>query len=100
MRIVNWLNQNQGFVMAVLTIVYVITTIVIALLTLKATRLSEKNLDTAIELEKNRLRPYVLFNISTSMANKTTYASIKNLRLTAASNVKVSIKPSWNICMM
>lgn len=93
MRIINWLNQNQGFVMAVLTLVYVVTTVVIALLTLKATRLSQKNLDTAIELEKGRLRPYVLFNISSSIAKRNTYASIKNLGLTAAYKVKVSIKP-------
>ena len=93
MRIVNWLNQNQGFVMAILTVVYVVTTIIIALLTLKATRLSRKNLDMALEIEKNRLRPYVLFNISSSIAQKSTFASIKNLGLTAAYNVKVSIKP-------
>jgi len=93
MQTVNWLNQNQGFVMAMLTLVYVVTTIIIALLTLKATTLSKKNLDMAIELEKNRLRPYVLFNISSSIAKKTTYASIKNLGLTAAYNVRVSIQP-------
>src|SRR2546423_3644195 len=93
MRIVNWLNQNQGFVMAILTVVYVVTTIIIALLTLKATRLSRKNLDMALELERNRLRPYVLFNISSSIAQKNTFASIKNLGLTAAYNIRVSIKP-------
>jgi len=93
MRIVNWLNKNQGFVMAILTVVYVVTTIIIALLTLKATRLSRKNLDMTLELEKNRLRPYVLFNISSSIAQKNTFASIKNLGLTAAYNIKVSIKP-------
>jgi hypothetical protein len=93
MRAVNWLNQNQGFVMALLTFVYVAATILIAFLTLKATRLSQKNLDTAIELEKNRLRPYVLFNISSSTARRNTFASIKNLGLTAAYNIKVSIRP-------
>jgi len=79
--------------MAVLTLVYVVTTIIIALLTLKAPRLSRKNLDMALELEKNRLRPYVLFNISSSIAQRNTFASIKNLGLTAAYNIKVSIKP-------
>jgi hypothetical protein len=92
-RIVNWLNQNQGLVMTVLTLVYVVATLAIVFLTLKATRLSQKTVDTAIALEKNRLRPYVLFNISSSIANKTTYASIKNLGLTAAYKVRVSIQP-------
>ncbi len=97
MRVIEWLNQNQGFVMALLTLVYVAATIVIALLTLKLANLSQKNLDTAIELEKNRLRPYVLFNISSSIAKRNTYASIKNLGLTAAYNVKVSIRAGCKI---
>lgn len=93
MRIIDWLNHNQGIVMVVLTLVYVVATIAIVFLTLKATRVNQKTLDTAIALEKSRLRPYVLFNISSSIANKTTYASIKNLGLTAAYKVRVSIQP-------
>lgn len=93
MRIVNWLNQNQGFVIATLTLVYVATTILIALMTLKAVKVSEKNFDLAIQLEKNRIRPYVLFNLSSSIAQRNTYASVKNLGLTAAYNIRISINP-------
>jgi len=94
MRLMNWLNQNQGFVMAVLTFVYVVATIIIAVLSIKTTGLAQKNLDTALELEKNRLRPYVIFNLSSSIRKKSTYASIKNYGLTAAYNIKVSIDPA------
>lgn len=94
MRFVNWLNQNQAVVMAMLTFVYVVATIVIAGLSIQTTRLAQKNLDMALQLERNRLRPYVVFNISSSTARKYTYASIKNRGLSAAYNVKVSIKPA------
>jgi hypothetical protein len=93
MACIKWLNDNQGFVMALLTLVYVITTVAIALLTLRATNLSKKHLETAIDLEKNRLRPYVIFNISSSTITRSTFVSIKNLGLTAAYNIKVSITP-------
>lgn len=93
MRFVNWLNHNQGFVMAILTFVYVIATIVIAGLSVKGTRLAQKNIETMVDLERNRLRPYVLFNLTSSIRKKSTYASIKNHGLTAAYNVKVSIEP-------
>ena len=94
MRFVNWLNQNQAVVMAMLTFVYVVATIVIEGLSIQTTRLAQKNLDMALQLERNRLRPYVVFNISSSTARKYTYASIKNRGLSAAYNVKVSIKPA------
>jgi hypothetical protein len=85
-KLADWLNRNQGAVMTVLTLVYVVATILLVWL-------SRKSLKTSLALEKNRLRPYVLFNISSSIARKTTYASIKNLGLTAAYNIKVSIEP-------
>lgn len=93
MRFVNWLNQNQGVVMAMLTFVYVAATIVIAGLSVKGARLAQKNIETMIDLERNRLRPYVLFNLSSSIAKRCTYESVKNHGLTAAYNVKVSIEP-------
>jgi hypothetical protein len=82
--------------MAILTLVYVVTTIGIALLTLRATNLSKRHLEAAIQIERNRLRPYVVFNVSNSIISRTTYASIKNLGLTAAYNINVSIAPKLN----
>lgn len=93
MDFIKCLNENQGAVMAALTFVYVATTIVIAFLSLKATKLSQKNIDTLAELEKNRVRPFVVFNISSSIPTRTTCASVKNLGLTAAHNVKITISP-------
>lgn len=79
--------------MMILTFVYVVATIIIVGLSVKSTRLAQKNLDTALQLEKNRVRPYVIFNISSSMARKYTYASLKNRGLSAAYNIRISIEP-------
>lgn len=93
MRFVKWLNQNQGFVMMILTFVYVAATIFIVGLSIKTSRLAQKNLDVVVQFEKSRLRPYVLFNISSSIVNRYTYASIKNRGLSAAYNIRISIQP-------
>lgn len=92
MCMVKWLNDNQGFVMAMLTLVYVLTTGGIVVLMLRANKISQQNLDTAIQLDRNRSRPYVLFNITSSTSHHI-YATVKNLGLTAAYNVHVSINP-------
>lgn len=79
--------------MAALTLVYVVATIVIVYLNLKGTRLGQKHLDTVVGLEQNRLRPYVLFNISSSPEKKITFASVKNIGLTAAHSLRIEIEP-------
>jgi hypothetical protein len=86
MGLVHSLNQNQGLFMIALTFVYVLATIVIA-------RQGQRSLTVAIDLERSRSRPYVFFNIASSVVKGTTYASIKNHGLTAAYNVKVTIQP-------
>ena len=67
--------------MAVLTFVYVVATIVIVFF-------ARKSVKIALALEKNRLRPYVLFNISSSTTSKTRFASIRNLRRRVNSDVR------------
>lgn len=109
---IEWLNQNQGFVMALLTLVYVCATIFLAFLTLKtkqigedareisreakeisnkALEISENHLKLIADLEKQRVRPYVLFNLYNDDGK--TFATVKNYGLTSASDVKISIEP-------
>ena len=57
--IIQWCNDNQGFLMALLTGVYVLATIVIALLGAHANFISQKNIATLTELEQERSRPFV-----------------------------------------
>jgi len=102
---VEWLNQNQGFVMALLTLVYVGATIILAFLAMrtkqiseeakevsnKALEISEKHLKLVADLESQRVRPYVLFNLYNDSGR--TYATVKNYGLTSASDVQISIEP-------
>lgn len=88
------------------TIVYVVVTIRIASFSRKATEISQdatkisqnaveinqKQLEKVTELEENRVRPYVLFNIVSSDDGQT-YSHIKNYSLSAAFNVKVTVSP-------
>jgi len=60
---IQWLNANQGFVMAVLTGVYVVATIGIALMAKRSNDLARKNLDTLTTLERERLKPAIMAEI-------------------------------------
>lgn len=82
---INWLNSNQGFVMGLLTAVYVATTAVMAWL-------MWRNLKILLDLDRRRSRPYILFDIIAR--NRIMYAVLKNTGLTTAKNVSVTVNPS------
>ncbi len=109
---IEWLNQNQGFAIALLTFVYVIATIFLAYIAFrtarigseakeiskdakeissKALEISGKQLSLISELEKQRVRPYVLFNLTNEYHR--TYATLKNYGLTSAKEVSLVITP-------
>lgn len=92
MRLLKFLNDNQGAVMAILTALYVITTVGMVRLMVGANKLSRNSLEKAIEFERRRSRPYLIFNIITS-PDHYTYGVVKNLGITSAFYVKVSITP-------
>lgn len=86
MEFVNFLNQNQGAALVALTFVYVIATIALV-------NLGRRNINTIIRLEENRVRPFVIFNIATRMPTRRVVASIKNVGLSVAHNVRVTTLP-------
>jgi hypothetical protein len=57
--VIDFCNSNQGFVMAVLTAVYVIATFVLAYLGIKSNRIARDSIKNLQEMEKERFRPYV-----------------------------------------
>ncbi len=89
---IEWLNHNQGFATTLLTLVYVVATIVIALIMMHANRLSSRNIDTMRHLEQQRNRPYVLFDLLSLHFH--IHAKLANLGATPAYNVRVTITPS------
>jgi hypothetical protein len=85
------LNENQGAVMAFLTLVYVATTIAIAFI-------NKGNLKLLADLEKQRVRPYVVFSLFIIYGESRTVAtSIKNFGLTAAKNVEIKVEPKLTL---
>ncbi len=84
-EIINWLNVNQGFVLGILTLVYVVTTLVMAGLMMHSNRLTR-------QLEEQRSRPAVIFNVIS--IDYWVHAIMKNTGLTPAYDVKVSCTPS------
>lgn len=102
---VKWCNENEGFVTAILTLlialltlIYVIVTIVIACFNKRLAKTSVKNLELISTLEKQRTRPYIIFNIFAVYGeSRIVVTQIKNYGLTAAYNVNVEIAPNLSI---
>jgi hypothetical protein len=90
--ILKYLNENQGAVLAVLTALSVLTTLAVVWVMMRANKLTAKSLERALGFERRRSRPYVVFNIVTS-GQGYTYASLKNVGLTSAYYIRVSIEP-------
>ena len=88
---VHYLNANQGFVMAVLTAVYVVATIILVAFVQRQASLAQKSLDFASRTEKAKYRPYVIFDIVYD--DIVAYARLKNSGTSPAVDVRVSVSP-------
>jgi hypothetical protein len=92
--VIEWLNKNQGFVTALLTFVYVITTIALAYFALRSQRLAQRHLQLTLELEDRRTRPYLTFDVV--IRSGLVYATLRNSGRSAVFDVKVDIVPQIN----
>jgi hypothetical protein len=84
---IEWLNQNQGFVMSLLTAVYVIATVVIVIYNRK----SIKEMQRSREEES---RPYVFAHLNKDSRDLDFYLRIKNYGKTGAIIEQIKINPS------
>lgn len=91
---INWLNSNQGATTAILTAVYVIATIAIVSMMVKANALTQMNIQLSKELDQARLRPYIIFDIITE--GSLFYLELRNEGLSPAVNIFVKISPELN----
>lgn len=87
-----WMNANQGATTAILTAVYVIATISMALIMIRANSLAARSLQNAKDLEQDRIRPYLIFDIITD-ESLLVFAELRNEGLTSAKNVQLKISP-------
>jgi len=87
----NYLNANQGAIMAVLTLVYVAATLFLVMFALKQARLTQQSLAQFKEAEQRRYRPNVVFDILCE--DTVAYAVIKNTGASPALKVTIEIEP-------
>lgn len=87
---IDWLNSNQGFVMCLLTLVYVLATIVIVIM----------NKLSINEMRKSRLednRPYIMANLVKDPRDRCFYVRIKNYGKTGAVITNFNISPELKL---
>ena len=82
--IINWCNANQGFTSACLTLGYVCATIWLV-------RLSQRQLKQAVDLEQNRVRPFLIFDMF--FERHFLHAKVANVGQTVALDVQIEITP-------
>jgi hypothetical protein len=92
MSLVDWVNRNQGFVTALLTLIYVVATIAILIVMTRANAVSQQNLALLREIEKSRLRPYVTFDVE--IDRNIVFCLLKNHGLSVARDIRVQIEPT------
>lgn len=81
---IQWLNDNQGFVLGLLTFVYVVATIILVVVT-------RRNVNLLADIEKSRARPYVVFDVI--VEHLVTYTVLKNYGVSPARNVRITVTP-------
>jgi hypothetical protein len=89
--IIAWLNANSGFVIALLTAVYVGATLLIASGARRSNALAAAGLEQALRLERQRNRPYVVFDFEAS--DRQVYAVLRNVGIAPAFGVSLTLTP-------
>lgn len=89
--VLSWCNQNQGFVMVLLTGIYVVATIGLAFIGARANAISQKNMAVLAEIEQERSRPLV----DVRLENEAPWLALKvtNHGQTPAYNVQIETVP-------
>lgn len=92
---IEWLNANQGFALTLLTLIYVVANIIIVVIMTRANKLTAESINTAIQLDRERTRPSILFHLDTGLSGFVE-ASLKNIGATTAFDIMVSVAPKLN----
>ncbi|MCF7838329.1 MAG: hypothetical protein K9N49_06835 [Candidatus Marinimicrobia bacterium] len=93
---IEWCNNNSGFMMASLTLVYVVATMTVVGLMVWANRLTARNTQIAIHLDKERSKPVVIMEILPDVP--VFILKVRNIGLTAAHHVRFAIAPEPKLC--
>jgi hypothetical protein len=106
---IDWANANSGFLLVLLTGVYVCTTLAILLVMAKANRLTSRSIEQTIELEKARIRPFLSLSLKVVRAGRAAseagvpygYLVLKNSGITQAYDISIDMEPQiYSMCLI
>lgn len=86
----DYLNNNQGAMITILTFVYVIATLITVRVIHKSNGISKQAIQHSMQVEKEKSRPYIIFDFVADA--EVVYAIIQNIGCTPACNVLVNIE--------
>ena len=98
-----WANENTGFMMGVLTTLYVIATIWIVLESRRTNKYQARAICQTADLELARNRPYLVFSIDAKLKTRSDYdaiwyfvASVSNTYKKSAHNARIRTNPDFS----
>ncbi len=90
--IVEWLNENDGAALALLTFAYVVISFILVGISLRTTKLSRMQLEAAERFERERSRPYVTVHFVEKVGARIELL-VENAGPTAAYKVQITTNP-------
>jgi len=93
---IEWCNSNSGFIMTILTLIYVVASVIVAALMVRANRLTAQSTEMAVKLDKERSKPSVVFEFLPEIPYFC--LRIRNIGLTTAYNLKFHVSPEPRLC--
>lgn len=92
--LINWANNNNGFIMVVLTAIYVIATIIICVFNYKTIKVTERQIDQSNRIQIENSRGIVIPKLEV-IYGKMICLSFENIGNSYASNIKIEICDKW-----
>lgn len=86
-KLILWLNNNQGFTMFILTLIYVFATIIIVIY-------NKKSINEIKQSREEENRPYIFANLQKDSRDIGFYLKIKNYGKTGGKLKSITISPS------
>ncbi len=96
-EMVSWMNDNNGFIMGLLTLVYVIATICICVFNYKSATAARKQTETQINQFNATNRPNII-PCFTMIEGAMFCLTFKNIGNECAKNLKITINKEWFNC--
>ena len=97
MKFIYWLNDNNGFVMAVLTLVYVVATILICVFNAKSAKATNAQTLESKKQFRDSNRPNII-PCFTMIEGALFCLTFKNIGNECAKNLKININQEWINC--